>query len=508
VPIRALLCFTLQAFTGRCYQVANNTWRLKPKESDNFYGHSFSSRLSREEEFGLEDHLRHTFPAGIFKSPVLFLLRFNTVKGLQFVVEFVNYCADCYQEAQRNNDEALENITLTATDGKLTHQFSSNFLWAAHRGTVVTSNLLHTVLMSTEQFMYELCEVQTDRSRALVQQYFRFLLESSNSVLLTGVLASITQAYPEELGAEWLTLLTAKQCFEWDLSRRLSEHSVLSPPDTQLPFAQEVAYKFNHLPHRQAHSRGLVDFVISYQMTGGEHREQIKNIIAKHYAELDENDYVWHKMLNELDLSKWEMEPVPDEPNKFLVQPTYDEKVRAGLEAYNTEAAPERKVLADSDWVRKALENKMVASDEYEQWVAAYEEFNQPGYTNHYLQRTAGLAIIGLRYFADQLTEPQREWAMVVLINNIDYKIISARRYYETIDFPGKSSVLDTELYLQSFSLLFNQLTEEADRKELVLFTIRTIVSHIADHELEHVFKHIREEVELQCALPQIVGQL
>ena len=479
-------------------QVANDTWKLKPKKKNAFYGHSLSSRLSREAEFGLEDHLRHTFPAGIFKSPVLFLLRFSTVKGLQFVVEFANYCADCYQEAQRDNDEAFEEFALTIADDKKIHQVGNDTLWAAHRSTIVTSEILHTVLMSTEQFLLERCRMQTDTSRALVQRYFRFLLENSTSALLTGILAGIAQAYPDELGSEWLPLLTAKQCFKWDLHRRLGEHSALSPVDSQLPFAQEITYKFNHLPHRKAHSRGLVDFVISYQMTGGEYREQIRSIIATHYAESDENDYVWHKMLNELDISKWEMEPVPAEPNKFLVQPTYDEKVKAGMEAYNIEAAPERKVLAGSDWVRKVLEDKKVASEEYEQWVAAYEEFNQPGYTNHYLQRPAGLAIIGLRYFADQLTEPQHEWAMAVLITNIEHKIISARSYYESTDFPGKSSILDTELYLQSFSLLFDRLTDEADRQELVLFTIRTIVSHIADHELEHVFKHIREEVALQ----------
>ncbi|GAB3847041.1 hypothetical protein GCM10028822_07890 [Hymenobacter terrigena] len=479
-------------------QVANNTWKLKPKGKKELYGHSLSSRLSREEEFGLEAHLRHTFPAGVFKSPILSLLRFSTVKGLQFVVELANYCAACYQKAQRDSDESLEKFALTANDSSKIHQFGNDTLWAAHRGTIVTSNILHTVLMSTEQFLLERCQMQTDTSRTLVQQYFRFLIENSSSALLTGMLAGIAQAYPDELGAEWLPLLTAKQCFKWDLHRRLGEHSVLSPADMHLPFAQEVTYKFNHLPHRNAHSRGLVDFVISYQMTGGEYREQIRGIIATHYAELDENDYVWHKMLNELDISKWEMEPVPDEPNKFLVQPTYDEKVKAGLEAYNIEAAPERKVLAHSEWVRKIFEDKSIPSDEYEQWVTAYEEFNQPGYTNHYLQRPAGLAIIGLRHFAEQLTDAQREWAITVLAINIEYKIISARSYYETTDFPGKSSVLDTGLYLQSFSLLFKHLTEEADTQELILFTIRTIVSHISNHELEHVFKHLREGVALE----------
>lgn len=479
-------------------QVANNTWKLKPKKKNDFYGHSFSSRLSREEEFGLEEFLQHTFPASVFKSPVLFLLRFSVVAGLQFVAEFANYCANCYQKAQRDSDEDLEKFILTAADGRKLQQFGNDMLWAAHRGTVVTSEILHTVLMSTEQFLLDLCQLQADISRARVQQYFRFLLENSNSALLTGVLASVAQAHPDELGTEWLALLTAKQCFKWDLHRCLGEHSVLSPDDMQLPFAQEITYKFNHLPHRKAHSRGLVDFVISYQMTGGKYREQIRSIIATHYNELDESDYVWHKMLNELDLSKWESEPLPDEPNKFLVQPTYDEKVRVGMEAYTLEAEPERKTLAHSDWVRKALDNKQITPADYGQWIAAYEEFIQPDYVNHYLQRPAGLAIIGLRHFASQLTDIQREWAMMVLVTNIESKIISARSYYGTTDFPGKSSILDTELYLQSFSLLFDHLIDEENKQQLVLFTIRAIVSHIANHELEHIFKHIREDLASQ----------
>ncbi len=473
--------------------VANTTWKLKPRNDADSYRRSF--RLDREEQFGLEEHLRNCFPSGIYKAPVLLLLRFSTIEGLQFVVDFANYCATAYLQSLQDDDETLEEVVMTTADGEQIEQFGNSLLWSAHRGTVVTSDVLHTVLMSTEQYLLELCEYKTDTSRDRLQFCFRFLLENSESVLITGVLASIAQAYPAELGTEWLALLTARQCFSWDMQRRLHEVSVLSPADQHLPFAQEVTYKFNKLPHRTAYSRGLVDFLISYQMNRGELNEQIRTIIANHYADPTEDDFAWRKMLNEIDLSKWEIEEVPDQPNQLAVRPTYDEPVRAEIENYTVQAAPEHQILNGSGWIHQVLDGRETSEADFNEWLAIYAEYTRPGRTNHYLQRTAGLAIVGLRHFAAQLSDEQRAWSIQVLVANIEGKLTAARRYYERDDFPGITSVLDTEHYLKSFCLLFDHTALAEDRQQLVMLAIRVITSHLGDHELDYIFEHFRTEV-------------
>lgn len=409
-------------------------------------------------------------------------------------MDFANYCANAYQQSRQEDEDALEEVILTTSDGVQIRQFGNSLLWSAHRGTVVTSNVLHTVLMSTEQYLLELCEYKSEASRDRLQFCFRFLLENSESVLLTAVLASVCQAHPAELGSEWLALLTARQCFEWDLQRRLQETSVLSPYDPHLPFAQEVTYRFNKLPHRTAHSRGLVDFLISYQMRRGKLNEQIRAIIANHYADPTEDDFVWRKMLNEIDLSKWEAEEVPGSPNQLHLRPTYDEPVRAGIENYTKQAAPEQQVMDGSGWVHQVLDGRAVTEADFEQWLNICAEYTRPGRQNHYLQRTAGLAITGLRHFAAQLSEEHRAWSIKVLIDNIEGKIAAARRYYDRADFPGITSVLDTQYYLQSFSLLFDYTTQEEDRVKLIVLAVKAITGHLG-HELDYVFEHIRTEV-------------
>ena len=474
--------------------VANTTWKLKPQEDADSYRRGF--RYDREEQFGLKEHLRNCFPSGIYKAPVLLLLRYSMVEGLQFVVDFANYCASSYhQSIQDDDDETLEEVVMTTADGEQIEQFGNSLFWSAHRGTVVTSDVLHTVLMSTEQYLLELCEYKTNTSRDLLQICFRFLLENSESVLLTGVLASITQAYSAELGTEWLALLTARQCFKWDMERRLHEASVLSPADQHLPFAQKVTYTFNKLPHRTAYSRGLVDFLIAYQMNHGEFNEQIRAIIAKHYADPTEDDFVWRKMLNEIDLSKWEIEEVPDQPNQLAVRPTYDEPVRAEIENYTVQAAPEHQILNGSSWIHQVLDGRETTESDFNEWLAIYAEYTRPGRANHYLQRTAGLAIVGLRHFAPHLSDEQRAWSIQVLVTNIEGKLTAARRYYERDDFPGITSVLDTEHYLKSFCLLFDHTALEEDRLHLLMLSVKAITSHLGDHELDYIFEHFRNDV-------------
>lgn len=236
--------------------VANTTWKLKPQDDTDSYRRSF--QLDREEQFGIEEHLQNCYPPGIYKAPVLLLLRFSMIEGLQFVVDFTNYCATAYSQSLQDDDETLEEVVMTTADGEQIKQFGNSLLWSAYRGTVVTSDVLHTVLMSTEQYLLELCEYKTNTSRDLLKICFRFLLKNSESVLLTSVLASIAQAYPAELDTEWLALLTARQCFKWDMDRRLHEVSVMSPVDQHLPFAQKVTYTFNKLPHRTIYSLSLI----------------------------------------------------------------------------------------------------------------------------------------------------------------------------------------------------------------------------------------------------------
>ena len=265
-------------------EVLNHEWRARPRQTQPSHYISYQEQLNREEQYGIASGLSLD-SASIFSTPVWNLLQYRTEVGIPFVVDLVNYCTQAYRQ-NRGQDEALTTHTFTTTNDTLVTQYGSHTLWDAYRGRGYLPAVLASVLMSVEKYFLESTPGEQ------LNHWFEFVLTHSESVALTGVLASAAMARPEEFEGRWVPLLSVQEFIEWDASRAHAEYmSSFSFGDTDNHLARWERAESNKLPHRQGYFNGLGSFVAHYLAHQGEYSAQILAILDLHQAAVaDRND--------------------------------------------------------------------------------------------------------------------------------------------------------------------------------------------------------------------------
>lgn len=228
-------------------------WKLRPIQSpplDRFMtiiGHDI---LNNEKCWGIED--KHEFsPSGVYKTPLYNLLQYHPLKGLEFIVQFVNYSVDFYAHAKCQYKHELKEVEFQLPNGTIKKLWGAGELWVTYRGISVTNNLLESLLMSFEKYLLEMAARMTETSRENLKVIFEYVYYNTNNVAPLGVLASVVMAYPIEVDESMLYLLKTREFYEWDLSRALQEHSALAPVDFKISFAQTERWESNQLVHRK-----------------------------------------------------------------------------------------------------------------------------------------------------------------------------------------------------------------------------------------------------------------
>lgn len=228
----------------------------------------YHNSLEMDGYFGLNEHLSHDYyPASAFKTPIGGLLQANQQLATDFIIYFCNKTGEAYQKSRLNIDYR-ECFDITIYVGEQTvKQTASTRLWQMYRGSHVGSNLLVSLLMGFEKWLLNV--VKNSPTNAVVDYCQRILNESEN-VMLTAIVVSIAEAYPEKMLDVVCELLKTKEIFHLDSNRFSSERTgtlALLKND----FFSIERKESNNLPHRKIR---LEDVILKYQTNQSELSEE------------------------------------------------------------------------------------------------------------------------------------------------------------------------------------------------------------------------------------------
>lgn len=472
-------------------ETAWKNWKyIPPKKEDFPNGLGFlASRLRDEECWGIRD--KHSFsPSGIFKTPFYNLLWAHPIIGLKFIIDFVNYSVDFYVNATCDYKHEISQIEIELNDGTVVEQYAAWELWAAYRGLSVTNYALESLLMSLEKFLLETAKRKTDISKKNIKFMFNYILEHSNNVAPLSVLTSVAIAYPEETEEAMLPLISIPEFYDWDSNRAIQEHSVLSPMDFDIAFAQQTRWESNQLPHRKQYTRGLSDFIVNYQFNVRKLNPQIHNLFDKLKVKIKEDDVMWKKRLNEIDTRTWEIQPYDEKLGGFVVQPKYEQEVVEHLASSQNYFERQNTSVTYSDIISKAHKKEEPIS--YEKWLECYQYYSDEDNFDPFFSKPITLAILGLREFSSSIGEEQKSWCIETIENSI--ASILQDTFSRNYNLNKSINIMEKETALSSFHLLMQNANSDEDKNGIIATIIYMLFAPFHDHEIDKITKYIREE--------------
>lgn len=466
-------------------------WKLRPIEPPSpgsIRAMIGDDSLDNDDCWGIEDK-HEFFPSGVYKTPLYNLLQYHPLKGLEFLVQFINYSVGFYAQAKCQYKHQLEELEFELPDGTMKKLWGTGELWVAYRGISVTHYLLESLLMSFEKFLLGMAARKTETSREKLKFVFEYVYTNTNNVAPLGVLASVAMAYPTEVDESMLPLLKVRAFYEWDLNRALQEHSAMAPMDQKIPFAQEERWKSNQLLHRKKFMRGLRDFILDYQFNVRKLNKEIHQVFDQLKTDIQEEDIVWKKTITEIDIRNHRVGEYDEKLGGFPIAPEYDQDVQEFMDSGKEVFESDNKVMNYSSQLQKAFEGKEPIS--YLDWQACQKEYESNENLNILFDRPVTLAVIGLRYISGQLTEEEKMWCINTILETAATIIQDAtsRNYRLNINYV----LMEKELALSSFHLPLNFLRSEEDHREVLLVMVYTIVAPFSEHEVDKITKYFRE---------------
>jgi hypothetical protein len=474
--------------------VVETAWKhwkyIPPKETDFPNEIRFLSRqpLHNEECWGIRN-THSFFPSGIYKTPAYNLLLLQPLIGLKFIIDFINYSVDFYVKASCEYKHNISQLEIELNDGTVVKQWAAWELWAAYRGSSVTNYALESLLMSFEKFLLETARRKTNVSKANLKFLFDYVLTNSNNVAPLAVLTSVSIAYPDEVEEAMLPLLSVREFYEWDLSRALQEHTTLSPVDNHISFAQKERWESNQLPHRKQFTRGLEDFLVNYQFNVRKLNQQIHNIFDKLQLKIKDDDVLWKKLLNEIDIRNWEVKPYDENLGGFVVQPKYEKEVIEYLDSNKDNLEAQNLAATYSGIISKAYEKKESIS--YEKWSECHKYYSNSEKLDILFSKPITLAVLGLNDFSSEITKEQKNWCLETITKAI------ASILQDTLDRNYSLNIsvnfMEKQIALSSFHLLMQNAEDDEEKNGIITAMIFMLFAPFADHEIDKIIQYVRE---------------
>lgn len=252
--------------------------------------------------FGLNEHLSYDYyPTSAFKTPIWGLLQANQMLATEFVIDFCNKAGDAYKKSHLNIDygECFD-ITI-CVGGQSATQTASTRLWQMYRGSHVGPNLLVSLLMGFESWLLNIVKISPTNT---VEEYCQYILCKSKNVMLTAIIVSIAEAYPEKMLDIVCDLIKTKEIFHLDSIRFSSERTTSFALFKNDLFSNERK-ESNEFTHRKIR---LEDVILKYQTDRlklseedfAKQREKIFVAIDEATVDIDtwrtEDKYAYYKM--------------------------------------------------------------------------------------------------------------------------------------------------------------------------------------------------------------------
>ncbi len=239
--------------------------------------------------FGLNSHLSSNYyPVSAYKTPIINMLQDNPKLVTDFLIRFLNKAGEAYANSRLNADYEECIKIIIHVRGQEIEQIASERLWRMYRGTHVGPDLLVSLLMGFETWL--LTAIKKSETGTVID-YCRYVLLKSQNVMMTSVIVSIAEAYPEKMFDIVCDLLKTKEIFHFDSDRFTSEKTASFLVFGNSLFEKE-RLESNRLPHR---NKRIEDIILGYQIDNNGiseenfelQRQKIYNAIDDVTADID-----------------------------------------------------------------------------------------------------------------------------------------------------------------------------------------------------------------------------
>ena len=173
--------------------------------------------------FGLYSHLSNKFfPPSAYMTPITNLLQNNLRLATEFLIDFCNKTGDAYANSYLNKEyKECVKISIYVKEQKI-EQIASDRLWKMYRGSHVGPDLLVSLLMGFGLWLFTAIE---NSKMEAVAAYCRDILIRSKNVMLTAIVVSVAEAYPEKMFDVGEMIAVARQ---ESGARKLEGHDIMA----------------------------------------------------------------------------------------------------------------------------------------------------------------------------------------------------------------------------------------------------------------------------------------
>jgi len=481
---------------GQVIEILQDKLAIKPRKTGRF-GSSHIEHV--EDMFGIEhDTDFKCYPPSCYQTPLLALLRFHMEKAVPLVIKTINDATEHFRRSARFDDELLS-IELLLNDGRTITQTGNYILWTMYRGFRHGPNYLTSVLMALEKFLFETAEASTPASGyKQLRSLFNIILEHSTSVATTAVLASVSMAYPEVVGEDFIPLVSDIQILEWEMSRYGSElpsHAIF--PGDENDIHERERKRSNALPHRKIY-KGLQQFMVDQQYKGGSMQQRLNVVLDRLKAQVaNRQSVIDSKIMQEVDLRNWELKAVdhsdPENPRAFF-GPKYEgaakefiERGQEHIEKGNMEAGYTR-------WIEDTFKLKAQPAENIEKWREIQSYYVSGSITERLFSKPGTLAVIGLRDFGNVLRPKEKKWCLEELMALAE--LLMEDRSDSSFGI-GRSTyqLLEVNDCLRFLSEAGGHISTQVMRKRYDKILLDLIISRLHTHEVAHFLAGIRESL-------------
>jgi hypothetical protein len=222
-----------------------------------------------DDYFGLNSYVSSDcHPHSAYQTPIIALLREKQMLTTNFLINLCNKAGDAYFKSHLNRDYKECMTIIIHVDNQEIEQISSDRLWKMYRGTHVGPDLLISLLMGYESWLLDVVK-NTDKN--VVTEYFHYVLLKSTNVMLTAVIVSICECYPEKMIDIICDLLKTKEIFHLDISRLCHESQASFLLYGKNIYERE-RLESNKLQHR---SVDMENIILIFQASDDENRKKI-----------------------------------------------------------------------------------------------------------------------------------------------------------------------------------------------------------------------------------------
>lgn len=368
----AQLCEHLPDVTIR---LAQRAWYKNGEASESWY-----HRLDMEDYFGLKTSVDLTPIASGYHGPFMHLLRSHPVKGITFIIDFINYTTREYTKSDlAKRDGHVNKVAIKLNDGTVLKQLANDRLWNLYRGTSVGPLLVESALMALENYLFDLMETDVK-----IDHIIDFILHRSESCSLSAVLTSMAIAYPNQLGEAILPLLQVKEYIEWDFLRAHKDQNHIDDirPLMGAPTGgtDDVFYKEREKSSKRPHrKKNLEDLILNLQMTS--FKDKVWDILDNYrvclqmLSERTDSDNYWEMKLRKIDIREYDVREDTDNA-QILFVPKELPKELEDFRQHNLENIESRgflKCLSLLAWGRSRFDRDNQPNNNFNNWQEAYD---------------------------------------------------------------------------------------------------------------------------------------